>query len=224
MRRAGFVLGMLLLAACSAAPAPTPHPTLPATRAPTAMPSPSPRALLSFPPTTGVVLAPGRYSSQPPFDVAFSFEIPGTGWGTAHHHGEFFDVIQPARAGVKPTRWVAFARPQTIHGTGRGATAGLSAEQVVAAFESRGDIELSAAQPYTIGGRKGLIIDMSTDQSGVKPFGGPAGDMELDPDYEVRMIIVGHDGAPLLVLAFAPRGEMAQAWADSQPIIDSIEL
>jgi hypothetical protein len=223
---------LLLLAACGSpgvtTTTPTPVPTAPpsatSTRAPVVTRSalaPSPD-LLAFPPNSGVALDIGRYSSQPPFDLAFSFEIAEEGWATAHHHADFLDVIQPVATGVLPTRWVAFARPQTLHGTGEIDAAGLTPADVVAAFESRGDIDIGESTPYEIGGLAGLSVDISTDESDVKPFGGPGGDFELDPSYDGRMVVVSVADAPLLVLVLAPEGQLQDAWANSEAIVDSI--
>src|SRR5688572_24299410 len=164
-----LVATVLLVLGCTATPAATPTPTPSPTQA---LPTATPEPLLDFPATSAVALEPGRYSSQPPFDVPFSFEIPVAGWGTAHHNPEFFDVMQPVQLGVPPERWLAFARPAVLHGTEEIDAAGLTPADVVVAFESRGDIEMGEAQPYRVGGIDGLIVDMSTDQAGVKPFGG----------------------------------------------------
>jgi hypothetical protein len=180
--------------------------------------------LLSFPPVSAVELAVGRYSSQPPFDVAFSFRIPVAGWGTAHHHGEFFDVMQPAELGVPPTRWIAWARPAVIHGATEVDAAGMSPAELYAAYQARAEIELGAAQPYVLDGLAGLMFDMSTADGGVEILGGPAGDLQLDPAYEARVIVVSVDDAPLLVMVLAPRGELEAAWNDSRGIVDSIDM
>lgn len=212
---------MLLLPLVAACASPTATPTSVPTTTVAATTTLAPR--LAFPPETAVSLEAGRYSSQPPFDVAFSFAIPVEGWGTAHHHGEFLDVMQPVALGVSPTRWVAFARPQVIHGAEDVDAAGLAPLEVVAAFASRGDIDIGQAEAYSIDGIEGLLVDMSTDQPDVKPFGGEAGDLQLDPAYEARTIIVTVDGAPLLVMVFGRLGELEEAWADSRPIVDSID-
>ena len=57
------VLASVVLA-CAPAPATTPSAT------------PSPSAPAAFPATTGEVLVPGRYDSQPPFNNPFTFEAP----------------------------------------------------------------------------------------------------------------------------------------------------
>ena len=221
------LLPLALVIACAG-----PAPATPTALAPTATPSPTPAptpsptraALLDFPPGDGVALQPGRYSSQPPFDIAFSFEIPVAGWGSAHQDGEFFDVIQPAQVGVSPTRWIAWALPTILHGAQDVEAAELAPDDAVAALASHPDIESSEPVPYAVDGVGGLMLDLATEVFGVELFGGPAGDLQLDPDYQTRLIILPHDQRLLLVLVLAPRGELEQAWADSKPIVDSIEL
>ncbi len=228
MRAPAWLLVLPLVVACASAPgdSPTPvsvaTPTLSPTATPRATPAPTPEPVLDFPPVTGVALEPGRYSSQPPFDVPFSFEIPVDGWGTAHHHADFLDIIQPVSVGVSPTRWVAFARPEVLYGIEDIPADGLTPADVVAVFDGRSDMEVGEPRPYEIDGLAGLVFEMSTDQTDVEPFGGPGGDLQLDPAYETRTIAVSVDGAPLLVIVFAPRGEMEDAWADSKPVVDSI--
>jgi hypothetical protein len=219
MRVLALLVALPFVSACASA---TPASQSPPDTPPSAETA-APAGLRSFPPTTAVALEPGRYSSQPPFEVPFTFEITVAGWGTAHHHGEFFDVIQPVALGVSPTRWIAFARPQTLHGTDEDVdAAGLTPEQVIGVFRDHGDIDLGPATPYSIGGIDGLAADMSTESPAVEAFGGPAGDLQLDPAYEGRTVFLTVGDAPLLVMVFAPRGQLAEAWAESQPIIDSI--
>ena len=52
-------------------PTPSPVPTAARTPAPT---------VLAFPTVSTEDLVPGRYDSAPPFDLAFTFEIPERGW------------------------------------------------------------------------------------------------------------------------------------------------
>jgi hypothetical protein len=237
MRIAALLTVPLLVACAAASPSPspspgsiaTPSPAASAVSTPTATPgisaSPSPLApLLEFPDTTGVELAPGRYSGQPPFDIPITFEIADSGWGSAHLHGDFLDVIQPARVGVPPTRWVAFALPETLHGATELPAQGTSPAAAIAAFAARDQLTVTDPEPYSIAGLEGLAADISTDASGLDLFGGPGGDLQLDPAYDLRLIAVPYAESLFLALVFAPQGELAQAWQVSQPIIDSIVL
>ena len=72
MGRRAPATAMIVLAAAVLACAPA------ATPAPTESPSPAPSPL-AFPRTTGEVVA-GRYASDPPFDVPFTFDVPADGW------------------------------------------------------------------------------------------------------------------------------------------------
>ena len=100
------VLASVVLA-CAPAPATTPSAT------------PSPSAPAAFPATTGEVLVPGRYDSQPPFNIPFTFEAPAGGWESMHLHGEFFDIgrFEGEERQTAPARWIAFGDPENVRGT-----------------------------------------------------------------------------------------------------------
>ena len=219
MRAVALSLAVLVVVGCSSAPTPSPSPIVTGPPTPSATPTDPP---IDFPTDSAIDLEPGRYSSQPPFAIDFTFEIFEPGWGSGHLNQEFFDVLMPARIGVMPDRWVAFALPETLHGADEVSVEGLSPAQAVVNFAANDDWTVSEPRNYTIDGRYGMFVDISVDAPGSVLFAVGTDRLQLDPAYDVRVIAVPHEGGLLLVLAMAPDGEVDEAWADSQPIIESI--
>ena len=201
---------------------PTPGATASAT--PTASPSP---IFLTWPTDSAIELAGGRYASAPPFDVPFTIDIPaGQGWGSAHLHGEFFDFVNVTEIGVQPTRWVAFAHPESIYGMEAASSTGLSPRAAAELLAGLDDVVAGPISEATLVGLGGVRLDLATGFPNVHLFGGPGGQFTLDPDYELRLMLLPHDAHDdlLLVLVLAPHGELDAAWAEVQPILDTIEF
>ena len=207
----------------SPAPTPTASPAPTPTLVPT--PRPTPATLLTFPDLSEQSLAPGRYSSSPPFDIPFTFEVPTEGWVSAHLHGEFFDVMQLAEGSNFPLRWIAWARPATIHGQTDAPAAALSPDRAADIMAGNGQLFENNRMAYDLAGLSGIRLDLTVVNGPPVPlFGGPAGDFSLDDDHELRLIIVPANDALMLVLVLAPGGQLPDAWSDSLPVLDSIDL
>ncbi len=166
---------------------------------------------------------PGRYSSQPPFSIAFTFDVPSDGWESGHLHGEFFDVLQLDAPGV-PSRWIAFARPNLIHGATDAPAAGLSPQESIATIATLEGLEVSPSTPFEIGGLTGVTSDLHVTGGQVALFGGEAGDFGFNGDLDLRLGIVPFDGTLLLVLVMAPAPELDAAWTEAAPLLDSVEF
>jgi hypothetical protein len=196
----------------------------PATPAPTQSPSPAPSAL-AFPRTNGVVVA-GRYASDPPFDVPFTFEVPADGWESMHLHAEFFDIGRFAaeERQTAPIRWIAFGHPAYIRGDEEAPAAGLTPEAAATLLSSREDLVASAAVPYSFAGRDGVRLDLHAPQANTPIFGGPDGAFNLEPSIDIRLGIVPLEEDLLLVFVGAPLGELDAAWDEALPILESVDL
>jgi hypothetical protein len=220
---AGVLLPILAAACAISAPTPSPGPTT--TASPSAAPAPTPE-LLAWPTDSAIALTPGRYLSAPPFDIRFTIDIPDGPWGSAHLHGEFFDFVDVTELGVEPTRWVAFAHPETIGGSDAVAAQGLSPRDAAEALTA---VEHVTAGPVAEGelfGLAGVRVDVATDVANTALFGGPAGQFGLAPTLPARIMILPHDadGDLLLVLVLAPHGELDAAWTEVAPILATIVL
>ena len=145
---------------------------------------------------------------------------------SAHVHDDFFDVIRlDGPDPVVPTRWVAFGFPLNIHGPdGSQPAASLTPGEAIDLMSDVANIDASAASPFTFAGRDGVRADLRTDTPMTQIFGGEDGDLALDPTFDVRIGAVEHEPGLLLVMCFGSPGELDAACADSQPIIDSVEL
>jgi hypothetical protein len=55
-------------------------------------------------------------------------------------------------------------------------------------------------------------------------FGGEAGDFAMEPSFDVRLGVVEVDPGLLMVMCFGPDGDLDGGCADSQGIIDSMEM
>jgi hypothetical protein len=181
---------------------------------------------LALPTTTGVELAPGRYSSSPPFGVPFTFAVPDAAWRSGHLDEEFFDIQQfdVGNATILPSRWIAFARPARVRGDGDTSVEGLTVEAAVDLWGVRSDVTVSAESPFDLDGRAGRRIDLHADVNDTKLFGGPGGDFGLGPEHDTRLGVVPLDGGLLLVLVLAPRDELEHAWEIAAPILESVDL
>jgi hypothetical protein len=217
MRRRALAILIAALATAALACAPV------ATPAPSRSPGPSPNA---FPPTTGEVLAAGRYTSSPPFDVPFAFAIGADGWETMHHHCEFFDIGRFATADrqTAPVRWIAFGHPKHIGGDDDVAAAGLSPEEAAALLAARDDLMASEVVPFSLAGLEGVRLDLHAPNSDTPIFGGPDGAFNLEPSIDIRLGIVPLDDDLLLVFIGAPPDELDAAWDEAQPVLESVDL
>jgi hypothetical protein len=226
---AAAALAGTLLSGCAATTNPTPgsptaSPVL-VTPSPVATDAPTPKpTILAFPTVSEVDLAPGRYDSSPPFDLAFSFEIPEDGWHSAHIHGEFFDVMRFDGADPRaPTSWVAWALPQTIIGTTSQAAVDLTPEEAAELMSTKEGVTASETAPFTFLGEDGVQLDLSASAPVTHIFGGPEGNFGLDPIYPMRIGIVDNDPGLLLVLCLVPEDGEPTGCGDSQSIIDTAE-
>jgi hypothetical protein len=203
---------------------PTVAPTNAPTIAPTISPEATPGNVLVFPTASEQELAPGRYSSSPPFDIPFTFEVQAEGWESAHLHGEFFDIMQLPAGSTQPSRWIAWAHPLTIHGPDDAAAIELSPAEAAELLAARADVDATDSAPFQFAGHEGVRLDLTTDDQGVQIFGGEDGDFGLDPAYDLRLGLVSLDDDLMLVLVLAPTGELEDAWMEAQPVLDSATL
>ena len=190
---------------------------------PTASPVSSP---IAFPSTTGEVLAAGRYTSSPPFEVPFTFEVPADGWESMHHHGEFFDIgrFATAERQTAPVRWIAFGHPGHIRGDEDVPADELTPEEAAALLAARHDLTASEVVPYTLADLDGVRLDLHAPAPNTPVFGGPDGAFNLEPSIDIRLGIVPLDDDLLLVFVGAPPGELDAAWDEAQPILESVDL
>jgi len=181
---------------------------------------------MTFPDLSGEALVPGTYQASPPFAIHFTFEIPDEGWSSAHIHDEFFDVMRLDGPEPNiPTRWVAWGYPATVHGpNGAQPVEGLTPDEAVELMSNVPNIEASDPRPFTVAGLEGIQVDMHTDVEMTQIFGGEAGDLALDPTFDVRLGAVDLDPGLLLVMCFGPDGDLDGGCADAQPIIDSLRI
>lgn len=218
MRRRAPAFAIVVLAAVVQACAPI------ATPGPTASPSPAPSPL-AFPRTTGEVVV-GRYASDPPFDVPFTFEVPAGGWESMHLHGEFFDIGRFAteERQTAPVRWIAFGHPGHVRGDADVPAAGLTPEAAATLLAARDDLTASEAVPFSLAGRDGVRLDLHAPEPDTPIFGGPDGAFNLEPSIDIRLGIVPLDDDLLLVFVGAPPGELDAAWDEAEPILESVDL
>jgi hypothetical protein len=240
--RTAVLLALVLapvLSGCGGSPV-TPSPATPlvptasspsasaASASPSAALSPSgnPGAARPFPTRSGEMLAIGRYDSSPPFDLALTFAINEDGWESLHLIGEFFDVARfdgVSRTGA-PSRSLAFAHPTTIRGETDVPALGRSPDEIVAAFVARKDVTTSPPEPFALDGREGSRIDLHARASNTIVFGGPAGNLGIGPDRDIRVGIVEVNADVLLVVVSALPDDLDAAWTAVTPILDSVDL
>ena len=223
------VVTVAVLAAACAAPATTgvasvgvALPSQPSTASPE--PSVASRAR-AFPTTSREVLEPGRYSSSPPFDIPFTFEV-SAGWESMHLHAEFFDVgrFNSSEELAPPIRWIAWGHPAVFHGETEVPVEDLTADEAVGLLAERDDLTSTQPTRFTFVGLEGSRLDLHAPAPDTKVFGGPGGDFALEPSLDTRLGVVALDGDLLVVMVLAPTPELEAAWLEAQPILESVEL
>ena len=214
-RRAPAAMVVIAAAVLACAPVATPAPRL------IAEPSASP---LAFPRTTAEVVA-GRYASDPPFDVPFTFDVPAGGWESMHLNGEFFDIgrFATAERQTAPIRWIAFGHPAHPRRRGR-AGCRTHPEAAATLLSSREDLTAGEAVSFSLAGRDGVRLDLHAPEANTPIFGGPDGAFNLEPSIDIRLGIVPLDDDLLLVFVGAPPGELDAAWDEARPILETVEL
>jgi hypothetical protein len=198
----------------------------PTTAAPTSTPSAPPPSPLAFPTTTGEVLVPGRYDSQPPFNIPFTFEAPAGGWESMHLHGEFFDLgrFEGEERQTAPARWIAFGDPEHVRGHEDVPDSDLTPTQAAALLAERDDLTAGEPVPFVLDGREGVRLDLHAAEPNAPLFGGAEGDFGLEPSVDVRLGFVPVDDGLLVVFVAAPADELEAAWEEAQPVLESVDL
>ena len=198
----------------------------PATPAPTSTPGAPSASPLAFPTTTGEVLVPGRYDSQPPFNIPFTFEAPAGGWESMHLHGEFFDLGRFAteERQTAPARWIAFGDPDHVRGSEDVPDTDLTPAEAAALLAERDDLTAGEPVPFSLDGREGVRLDLHAAEPNTPIFGGAEGDFGLEPSVDVRLGFVPVDEGLLVVFVAAPADELDAAWEEAQPVLESVDL
>lgn len=171
-------------------------------------------------------LAPGRYFSSPPFELAFTFLVDDPGWRAGHLNGEFFDIQRfEGEPGVNlPSRLVGFGRPDVFHGPdGAAPAAGLAPGQAIDVVAAQGDLDSTNVRAIEIAGRAGARVDLHSATNNNHVFGGEDGDFGMGPELDVRLAAVAFEDGLLVLVVSAPPGELGAAWDEAIAIFDSIE-
>lgn len=172
-------------------------------------------------------LLPGRYAISPPFDLAFTLDVP-EGWHTLHLHGEFTDIgwfDGSADDGV-PERIIAFGHPTTIRGDVDVPASGLTAAEVTDLYRGRTDLEAGEPQSFRLDDHDGLWLDVLAASFDTRLYSGPGDDgLGIGPDKAVRVVIIPMpDGELLLVTVHADPDDLPATWAAALPILASVDL
>ena len=172
------------------------------------------------------VFVPGRYDSQPPFNIPFTFEAPAGGWESMHLHGEFFDLGRFAteERQTAPARWIAFGDPEHVRGSEDVPDTDLTPAEAAALLAGRDDLTAGDAVPFSLDGREGVRLDLHAAEQNTPIFGGAEGDFGLEPSVDVRLGFVPVDEGLLVVFVAAPADELDAAWGEAQPVLESVDL
>jgi hypothetical protein len=195
---------------------------------PSMTPAPTPPLGARLLPTTfSVDIEPGRYFSMPPFEVAFTFEVPESGWQSGHLNGEFFDLQRwdGVPEGGLPSHLVGFAHPDTLQGPAGNMSVGdLTPAAAAALLTSRGDLETANEEPLELVGRDAVRIDVHVRIDNTPIFGGEDGTFRQGVDLDSRFVMVQVGGGLLLLVVQARPADLEAAWRRAFPILESIEL
>jgi hypothetical protein len=178
---------LVVLAACSSS-----DPAVPSSPSPPASASGSPSADATRPLVgDGAALEPGRYrfdAFQPPLTFAV-----GEGWVGGHTLAEYFDVFYGDELVI------GFARPGFVRGAeGNVDVAELTPRTMLETIEGNA----VRAGPITPTELRGLPAFEMSFQVAARTvvFGGPEGELRIEPRWEQRAIALDVDGELVLVL------------------------
>jgi hypothetical protein len=190
--------------------------------APSSAPAP-----LAWPTQRLAPIPAGRYGISPPFDLAFSIDVPA-GWQTLHLLGGFTDLgwFEGSAADGIPERVIAFGHPTTLRGpNGDVPAAGLSAQAAVDLYRARRDLVSGEAVPFEIDGRAGLRLDLHAPRFDTRLFSSGSSGLGVGPDVAIRYGIVPLDDGELLVVHVqAAPGDLEATWSAAAAILDGIRL
>lgn len=204
MRRLAPVV-LMLLVACSGS-----DPSEPSARSA----SPSGEEVRSFV-GDGAALEPGRYRSDA-FEPPMTFEV-GKGWTGGHSLSEYFDVFHGDELVI------GFARPGFVAGAdGDVDVAGLTPRTALEAIDGNA----AHAGPITATELAGMpAFEMSfriTTPTVV--FGGPEGELTIEPRWEQRAIALDVDGVLVLVLVQRTADAMPSDRSAAEDVLASIRF
>ena len=248
-RRRSAAAGLaLLVAACTTATS-TPSATRPAGQAPSTGASPSPAGTAAFPPGAApspsapavprpsgtnawpaafnVELAAGRYFTAPPFGIGLTLAIGEPGWFSGHLHPEYIDLLRfdGVTHDELPTRVIGFQRPLHVRGAdGTVPVGGLTPDQAIDLLAGRASLELRNRRGLELFGREGVVVDLGSSLGNNPTFGGEAGELGVGGAQTTRMVVLPNGADLLVVIVVADPDDLDAAWAQAQPILESVEL
>jgi hypothetical protein len=199
----------------------------PSTVAPSPTPlAPLPSGVLRLPSDFAIELEPGRYSSSPPFERFFTFEVDDPGWRAGHLNAEFFDIqrFDGVPTTGLPSRILAFAHPDTIHGPTSVPATELTPEAAVAALTARDDLVTKNVAELELFGRPSVRVDVHAPVDNTPVFGGADGTFRQSADLDARLVAVPIDGGLLLVLVQATPQDLEPAWDQALSILETVQL
>ena len=219
----------------AAPPGPTSSPAGVATVAPSIVPAatvapsptaPLPSGVLRLPSEFAIELEPGRYSSSPPFERFFTFEVDAPGWRVGHLNPEFFDIqrFDAVPTTGLPSRILAFAHPDTIQGPTSIPTTDLTPDAAVAALTGRADLVTRNVMELKLFGRPSARVDVHAPVDNTPVFGGAAGTFRQSADLDTRLVAVPIDDGLLLMLVQATSDDLEAAWAQALGILETVQL
>ena len=208
-------------------PCPTSTPAAASTAAPSpTSPTPLPSGVLPLPDDFAVELAPGRYSSSPPFELLFTFEVLEAGWRAGHLNAEFFDIqrFDGVPTTGPPSRILAFANPDTIQGTTSIPATDLTPEAAVAALTARDDLVTANVAELELLGCESVRVDVHAPVDNTAVFAGEDGTYRQSADLDARLVAVSIDDGLLLVLVVAKPDDLDAAWDQARAILRTVDL
>jgi hypothetical protein len=163
------------------------------------------------------VLEPGTYrfaGFQPAVEITV-----GDDWEVGHFHPYLFDLFY--RSAFPSIGFGRFPAVKHRDGTRVDTT---SARAVVDALLANGELDITDVGPASIAGRSGLTIDIRALHPQTPLFSAPDGDFKFDPGLLARLHVLDVPGGAVEVFIAAQPGELEDAIATTQPILDSLRL
>jgi hypothetical protein len=235
---AGLVPAVALLAVACGAPATTSQPSSapapsvsaaptanPATPSPSVLPRPS--GTLPWPTEFSIELVNGRYFTSPPFVVPMAITIAEPGWYAGHLNPVFIDLqrYDGVEVGGLPSRMLGFGWPEHIRGAdGQISVAGLAPGAALDQLVARGSLEAGERAAVELFGLEGERIDLHSDLANNPIFGTADGDFGIQPELDVRLVVLPLDDGLLMVVVLALGDDLDAAWEQALPILATVEL
>ncbi len=170
-----------------------------------------------FPPSQ-TPIEPGTYRWSG-FEPSITITV-GSGWALGHDDPAFFDLF---RGSDFPS--VTFGRFTDVYVDEATRAPAADVASVTAALTARVDVLVTDEADIELGGLTGHRFDVVTLAPRTPLFFGPAGDFQLDPNFQTRFSVLDFPGGGVLVIGIHTHdGGFDDAVTLAGPLVESLTV